>query len=225
MLRKIPYILLLLFIFNASSCTFHHFEMPFHDKGDIEELLRVLSRVSVIEAVLSLEYEKYPNSLQGDASLFISEKDLELKIYYLGFSVGYLKETNGFIESSYPLDRGKIKLMIEGLRNCFFWWKIDDYIIKDEEEFFVIRNYNRRVYISKKEMLPAKQVIYLDNGDQLVIQYERPAKIDFPNEVPNSLPSWYQSRMKIQLNNHLLRIKIDSYNLTFNANNSYKGIY
>ncbi|MCX7913131.1 MAG: hypothetical protein N2511_00955 [Thermodesulfovibrionales bacterium] len=185
----------------------------------MEKLLDAYKNVSIIEAIVALEYTKNYTTLQGDASLIISEREIDLKIYYLGFLVGSIKESNGIVESSQHYEKNKIKLVVDGLRNCFFWWRIDDYAIAEEEDFYIIRNYNRKIIISKKTMLPVEQKIELSSGEQLHIYYEKPVKTTSLREELNPFERWYQSSIKIQLNDHILFIKIKSFNFIENSHN------
>jgi len=208
------------------SCAPKHVEMPSYADVDLNSVISDLSNVTSIEAVMSMEYEKNNNLMNGDASLVLSEEHIDLKIYYLGFLAGYLKEQNGVVAASQKLDRNKSAILIEGLKNSFFWWKIDDYTIDDEEDVYKLMNFNRKIVISKKTMLPIMQTIELYNGDELKISYDSPARLE-PEDIDFSyispLISWYQSAMRIELNNHLLKIKIKSYNLKTKAASAQAG--
>lgn len=212
-------VLILLFILLVSfitSCAPKHVEMPSFADKDLNKLLDVLSDVSAIEAVISMEYEKQHNLMQGDASLAISENHIDLKIYYLGFLAGYLKESNGAVTASQKMDKNKSAILTEGLRNSFLWWKIKDYNITDDGEYYTMKNYNRKILVDKRTLLPVQQTIELYNGDELKVIYDSPAMVEQTSSADSDLSSlglWYQSRMRIELNNHLLKIKIKSYNL------------
>ncbi len=204
------------FVFFITSCAIKHAEMPSFAGVDLHDYLKSLSNVSDIEAVLSMEYEKQHNLMQGDASLLISENHIDLKIYYLGFLAGYIKENNGIITASQKIDKNKTHIIVDGLKSSFLWWKINDYIIDDEGEFYKIKTYNKKILVDKKTLLPTKQTIELANGEELKILYSSPAKVEqdsMVNEGITSPSSWYQSNMRIELNNHSLNIKIKSYNL------------
>lgn len=217
MLRRVIFpLLFILLIFFISSCAPRHAEMPSFADADLNMLFKVLSDASSVEAVISMEYEKQHTLMQGDASLAISENHIDLKIYYLGFLAGYLKENNGTVTASQKMDKNKSAILIDGLRNSFLWWKIKDYNVTDEGEFYTLKNYNRKILVDKRTLLPVHQTIELYNGDELKIIYDSPAKIEQLAPVDSELSSlglWYQSGMRIELNNHLLKIKIKSYSL------------
>ncbi len=218
MIRRFGLIILLpvLLIFLITSCAPRHIEKPSFADADLNKLLDAMSDVSAIEAVISMEYEKQHNLMRGDASLAISENQIDLKVYYLGFLAGYLKENNGVVESSQKLDKNKSTLLIDGLKNSFLWWKIKDYNVTDEGEFYTLKNYNRKILVDKKTLLPVQQTMELYNGDELKIIYNSPAKVEQTDSGDKRLSSiglWYQSGMRIELNNHLLKIQIKSYSI------------
>ncbi len=209
-----PVLLLCLMV----SCAPRHVETPsFHDI-DLNGHFVELSKINTIEAVLSLEYEKGDSLMNGDASLTLSENSLELKIYYLGFLAGYIRENNGDVTVSPKMDRNRSLILVEGLKNSFMWWKAIDntHTISENGRFYKLENYNRKIFLDKKTLLPAQQFIELYNGDELRIFYESPARIDDVSDGVQALSAparWYQSNMKISLNNHILKIKIKSYTI------------
>lgn len=203
--------LLLLIIY---SCTPRFVETPIFYGVDLNSHIAELSNIQSIEAVLSLEYEKGDSLMNGDASLIVSENNLDLKVYYLGFLAGYISENNGIVVTSQKIDKNRSLMLVEGLKNSFLWWQIKDYTIEDEGEFYKLENYNRKILLNKKNLLPVQQLIELYNGDVLKISYDSPARIDTEKEGGSSLSAttfWYQSGMRISLNSHLLKIKIQSY--------------
>jgi hypothetical protein len=65
--------------------------------------------------------------------------------------------------------------------------------------------------------LPVEQTIELENGDTIAISYDTPSRIiseDGKETLDNSPLSWYQSRVRIQLKNYIVRINVKSYSLT-----------
>ncbi|MCX8031429.1 MAG: hypothetical protein N3A59_07630 [Thermodesulfovibrionales bacterium] len=210
MIKRLLFLYLLLFLMIVCSCI-KRVEVPtFYDKG-IHELLSSLQQISEVEANLSIQYELNDNLLQGDAYLSLSENQLELKVYYLGFLAGYFYENNGIVKSSKKIDFNKKTILIEGLKKSFLWWKIKDYSVFEDHDYYIIKNDNRRIVIDKKFLLPVEQEIQLITGDTLKITYNSPAKIqEEPSENNNSLVFWYQSDMRIQLANHLVKVKINS---------------
>lgn len=215
MISKTIYIpISILFLCFIISCAPQRVEMPLFDVPDLNMHLAELSKFQTIEAVLFLEYEKGDSFMNGDASLTVSENAVDLKVYYLGFLAGYILENNGVVNISQKIDRNKSVMLVEGLKNSFLWWKIKDYTIDEVGEFYKLQNYNRKIFIDKKTLLPVQQFIELYNGDELRIFYDSPAKMENAGEKVQSrslAAMWYQSKLKIFLNKHLLKIKISSY--------------
>lgn len=216
MIKIVCYILSVLLLFLNTSCAPRHVEIPSLADRDLNSFLASMTNILSIEAILSMEYEKNENQIQADASLSISEDHIDLKVYYLGFLAGQFKENNGVVTTSHKIDKNKSAVLIEGLRNSFFWWNIKDYDIIDEGEYYKLKNYNRKILVDKKTLLPFEQTIELYNGDELKIIYDSPAKvdeIDSSNSVLSFVGLWYQSGMRISLNNHFVKIKIKSYTI------------
>jgi hypothetical protein len=184
----------------------------------LDHALSELKKIQTIEAVLSVDYEKGDSALSGDASLNLSENKLDLRLYYLGFLMGEVKEENGVILKSRPkLDKNKSTILIDGLKNSFFWWNIKDYAVQEKEDSYELKNSYRKIVLSKKTLLPVEQTIEMNEGEKLNIIYEEPVKLsadetkDKQDAVGPSLSSWYPSSLKIAFKNHSVRIKVKSY--------------
>ncbi|MDI6728573.1 MAG: hypothetical protein QMD44_06570 [Thermodesulfovibrionales bacterium] len=203
----------------VSSCAPKHVELPSYEGIHIENALSELKDIKSIEAVLSVEYEKNDSSMSGDASLNVSEDKLNLRLYYLGFLAGEVSEDKGIIKSKPKLDKNKSTILIDGLKNSFFWWNIKDYTLQEKEDAYELKNSYRKLLISKKTLLPVQQTIELNDGEELKIFYDVPAKsnnestegIDQQNQPSNSKPIWYNSRLKIEFKNYIVKIKVKSY--------------
>lgn len=209
------------------SCAPKHIEMPsYEEEFSIENILPALKSIQSIEAVLSVEYEKNDSVMNGDASLNLSEDGLNLRLYYLGFLVGEVSEENGIVKSMPKIDKNKSTILVDGLKNSFLWWNIKDYILQEREALYVLKNSYREILISKKTLLPIQQTIELDDGEELKIFYDVPAKLDSielsatsnelkdnKDSVNSSLPLWYNSRLKIEFKNNIVKIKVKSYSV------------
>ncbi|MBA4349566.1 MAG: hypothetical protein C0415_06230 [Thermodesulfovibrio sp.] len=198
------------------SCATKHVEIPSYEKITINEALAELKKTTSIDAVLLVEYEKGDIMMSGDAALLLSENKLDLKLYYLGFLYGEVKEENGIVKSKPLLDKNKSILLVDGLKNSFFWWNIKDYTINEKEDIYELKNSTRQILISKKTMLPVQQIIKINNADELKISYDFPAKIkaEETNSSNPPLSHWYQSHLKIEFKKYLVRIEVKSYSIT-----------
>ncbi|MCL4537487.1 MAG: hypothetical protein M1610_07845 [Nitrospirae bacterium] len=210
------------------SCAPKHVEMPSYEGVGLNEALSELKNIQSIEAVLSVEYEKNDSTMSGDASLNVSEDKLNLRLYYLGFLAGEVAEDNGIVKSKPRLDKNKSTVLVDGLKNSFFWWNIKDYTLQEKEDVYVLKNSYRKIFISKKTLLPVQQTIELNDGEALNIFYDVPAKnntedqekdspelksTDSELQTQNSKPVWYQSRLRIEFKNYIVKIKIKSYSV------------
>lgn len=183
----------------------------------LNDALSQYRKISSISTVVGLDYEKNDTIMSGDASLSVSPDKLALRIYYLGFLQGEVYEENGKIKSKPKLDRNKSLILVEGLKSSLFWWNITDYKVSETADAYELRNGYRRVVVNKESLLPIEQTIQLENGETLAISYDTPSRIISENgkeTADNSPLSWYQSRVKIQLRNYIVRINVKSYSVT-----------
>jgi hypothetical protein len=192
-------------------------EKPSHRGTSLNDALSQYRKISSINTVVGLDYEKNDVIMSGDASLFVSPDKLSLRIYYLGFLQGEVYEENGKIKSKPKLDKNKSLILVEGLKSSLFWWNITDYTVTETADAYELRNGYRRVVVNKESLLPVEQTLELENGDTIAISYDTPSRIisEDGKETPDNSPlSWYQSRVRIQLKNYIVRINVKSYSLT-----------
>lgn len=205
-LRAINALLLTAYcILLTVSCAPRHVELPSYEGVSVENALSELKNIKSIEAVLSVEYEKNDSTMSGDASLNVSEDKLNLRLYYLGFLAGEVSEDNGIIKSKPKLDKNKSTILIDGIKNSFLWWNIKDYTLHEKEDAYELKNSYRKLLISKKTLLPVQQTIELNDGEELKIFYDAPAK--------TAEDKWYNSRLKIEFKNYIVKIKVKSYSV------------
>ncbi|HMK43958.1 MAG TPA: hypothetical protein VK445_07450 [Dissulfurispiraceae bacterium] len=210
-----PLLLVLLCLLLSSCAVKKEVVIPQHEGADLEKVLADLRQVQVLNAALSVDYEKGDTIMSGDAALTLSSDELSLRIYYLGFLAGEIKEDKGEVKSKPKLDKTRSAMLVNGLRNGFFWWNIKGYTITEDEQQYVVRNSDREILVDKKSMLPTQQIIRMQGGDELVITYDMPARIEEADRMPGS-PSWmhfYQSQMKIELKRYLVTVSVKSYAL------------
>ncbi len=200
-------------ILVLASCAPKYAEKPSREGTSLSDLLAKMNTVQSIEAVLSIDYEKNDSTMSGDAFLNLSPAAMDLRIYYLGFLAGEVKEDNGVIKSKPKLDKYKSIVLVDGLRNSFLWWTISDYTIQEIDDSYVLRNFNRTLTISKKTLLPLEQTIELDNGEEMTISYDGPAcnKPETEKNVLDPEIAWYQSHLSIRYKNHLVKVRVKSY--------------
>jgi len=216
---------LLCWLLSSVSCLFilascaapRPAETPSYKGLTLDDALAQYRTISSINSVLGLEYEKNDTIMSGDAALSASADKLSLRIYYLGFLQGEVYEENGTIKSKPKLDKNKSTLLVEGLKSGLFWWNIRDYETFETVASYELRNSKRQVIIDKESLLPVQQTIYLENGDRLIISYTAPSRVapeDSKDILEDSPLSWYQSRIKMQLKNYVVRVSVKSYSVT-----------
>ncbi len=209
--------LLCCLVFLSSCAAPKLIEKPTPSGIALDEALAQYRQISSINTVLALEYEKNDTVMSGDASLTVSPDKLSLRIYYLGFLQGEVYEENGTIKSKPKIDKNKSAILVQGLKSSLFWWNIKDYSEFETADTYELRNEDRRVVINKETLLPVEQTIDLENGDRLTISYDVPSRItpcEGQGAVDNSPAGWYQSRIRIQLKNYVVRVNVKSYSVT-----------
>jgi len=211
--RYLPFLLLTAYcLLFTVSCAPKHVEMPFYEGIRLNDILPALQDIKEIEATMSVVYEKQETSMQGDAVLRVSNDSLDFRIYYLGFLAGEMQEDKGIIKSNPKLDRNKSTILVDGLKNSFFWWNIQDYAIHESEDMYILRNSYRKIIISKDTLLPVQQTIELYSGEKLNIFYDLPQRADADILLlTSSIPLWYQSHLKIEFREQIVMIRVRSY--------------
>ena len=203
--RPVPVTLFLLACFFVLSCSTKRVEMPSFEGVTLEDELARRCAVQALTSTFSIEFEKDGGVVKGDAVLKLTPETLELRVYSLGFLVAEVTADETTTTSEPPIDRNRIALLVEGLRNSFFWWSIQNGEIREEDNIYRVRNSWRRVYISKKTFLPERQVIELEDGRELEVTYEEPDRIS---------GVWFPSRLRIGLSRYSVNLKIKTLSVT-----------
>jgi hypothetical protein len=182
------------------SCAAPRVEIPVYEGVDVREVLNSKNSISVIDTTFSITFEKDEGEMRGEGVLNISRNgDLNLRVYSLGFLALEVTSEKGVIKSNPRIDKNKSRILTEGLRDCLFWWDIEDYEIDEKEGMYLLKNLSREIWLDRKTILPVKQAVSLENGRELIIHYEGNEKI---GDV------WYPSRIKIDLLKYSVTLKI-----------------
>jgi hypothetical protein len=196
----------------APACAQKRVALPSFQGGDIRAALAEKRTVTDIETTfliaLGRSDEKGGAEMWGDGALTISNSrsnsgsnsgDLDLRIYTFGFLAMEVTARDGVVKSSPNLEPTKRLLLTEGLRDCIFWWNMGDFVVDEEEDMYVLHNDSRTVWVNKKSFLPLRQVVSLDDGNQLNIFYDEPAQEN---------NRWYQSRMRIEFLQYAVSLSV-----------------
>jgi hypothetical protein len=187
-------------ILCISACAPKKVEMPAVEQRSIDVVLAERRSIERIDAAMSVVFEKTDSEMHGDAVLDIAKDgDLHMKVYTLGILAMDLTSKNGLVKSTPKLDKGKIVLLTQGLRDSLFWWDLSDVTIKEEKDDLILQNATRQVVLDRTTMLPKKQVISFDDGKQLTVLYENPAQ---------AKGVWYQSKMRIELSRYAVTLTV-----------------
>lgn len=190
-------------IFQLSSCAIPpgagRMEIQYYE-GSLYERLRGFEEIRSIKATFSIGFDRGDGIvIKGDGILNLSEDALDLQVYSMGFLVAEVNADNSGIRSNPAVNKNRLIMLVDGLRNSFFWWDIKGYELKDEEDHYIIRNSWKRLIIDKKTMMPLNQVIDLEDGKHLDVFYYEPSDI-------NGFP--FPSRIRIELSNYAVELRI-----------------
>lgn len=191
--------------FLTLSCSVKKVELPLQEqKASLKDILARKADLS-ISSIFDIEFERSGRIVKGEAALQLTPDLFDLRVYSLGFLVAEVRADNNGIFSNPRIDKDRLSVLVEGLRNGFFWWSVKDPVISDNHDNYEVSNTMRRLAISKETMLPVSQEIELGDGRLLNIRYEEPAMIE---------GIWFPSRLKAVLSNYSVKLKIKS--LAFN---------
>lgn len=192
--------------FLMLSCSVKKVELPLHEqKASLKDILARKADLS-ISSIFNIEFERSGRSVKGEAALQLTPDIFDLRVYSLGFLIAEVRADKNGTFSNPRIDKDRLSVLVEGLRNGFLWWAVKDPVISDSPDNYEVSNTMRRLTISKETMLPVSQEIELGDGRLLEIRYEEPAMIE---------GVWFPSKLKAVLSNYSVKLKIKS--LAFNS--------
>ena len=184
----------------AAACAPKQVAVPSHEERGIAEVLAERQGIQRIDATMSVVFEKKDAQMYGDAVLDITPAgDLHLKVYTLGILGMDLSSRDGVVKSSPRLDRTKTTILTQGLRDCLFWWDLQNYALSEDGDYLVMQNATRTLWLDRTTLLPGKQRIDFGDGKQLTVQYDAPAR-------QNGI--WYPSKLRIELTRYVVTLQI-----------------
>jgi hypothetical protein len=187
-------------ILIAAACAPKRVEVPFPEGRGLDAMLAERKDIERIDATFSIVFEKTDSAMYGDAVLDITkEGDLHLKVYTLGILGMDLTAKDGVVRSTPNLDSGRKTILTQGLRDSLFWWDMQDYTVRDEDDHVIMQNATRTLWLDRTTMLPRKQRIDFDDGKQLTVLYDNPAR---------GKDIWYQSKMRIELRRYAVTLTV-----------------
>ncbi|HUO78342.1 MAG TPA: hypothetical protein VMU21_12285 [Thermodesulfovibrionales bacterium] len=187
-----------------TSCATKKLEIPTYEGVDPKVILEEREHIKMLESTFSIEFEKEGSVVKGEGALRLTPDSLDLQVYSFGFLVAEVSSNSTATSSNPPIDRNKLSLLVEGLRNSFFWWSVKNPDIRDDHGTYRVSNSWKKVFIDKKTMMPLRQTIELDEGRQLDVKYEGPAFLD---------GVWFPSKMRIALSHQSVNLTIETLSL------------
>jgi hypothetical protein len=174
--------------------------MPVYEGVSVKDALASKKRITAIETTFSVTFERDDTEIKGEGALNISKSgDMNMRVYSFGFPVLRLSSENGVIKSTPAIDRSRSTLLTYGLRDCFFWWDLEEFEIEEKDNAYVLKDIIRTVWIDRKTMLPLKQAVSLEDGKELIMYYAE------PEQMGNI---WYPSKIRIELQKYAVTLTI-----------------
>lgn len=187
------------------SCATKRVEIPTLEGIDLKEMLAERENIKSLESTFYIKFERDGSVMKGDAVLRLTPETLDLQVYSLGFLVAEVTSNGAETRSNPSIDRNRLLILVDGIRNSFFWWSVKNPVIKDDHDSYRVSNSWRRLFINKKTMMPERQIIELDNGSELNVSYEEPALMD---------GVWFPSRMCIELSRQSVNLTIKTLSIS-----------
>jgi hypothetical protein len=183
------------------SCATKRVEIPTYEGVDVLSALLGKETVKAIDSHFSIEFEKDGSAMRGEAVLKVTHDTLDLQVYSFGFLVAEVVSNDAGTKSDPPLDRSRLLMLVDGIRNSFFWWSIKNPEIKEDDGAYRVGNSWRRLLLNRKTLMPERQIIELEDGRQLIVVYDEPVLME---------GGWFPSKMRIELANRSVTLKIKS---------------
>lgn len=173
--------------------------MPSYEGIELKDVLAEKGNIRSLKSTFTVAFDGNGDFGKGDAVLNLTPEALDLQIYSHGFLVAEVTSNKDFTKSSPALDRKRLSMLVDGLRNSFLWWNVKGYDIEDRTDGYRVASPWRILTINKKTMLPEKQFLELEDGRQIDILYAEP---DFVDGI------WFPSEMHIEMGSKSVRIKV-----------------
>lgn len=190
--------------FLLVSCAAKKVQIPTYEGVDVLSVLSGKETVRAIDSNFSIEFEKDGSAMKGEAVLKLTPETLDLQVYSLGFLVAEVMSTDTVTRSNPPIDRNRLLMLVDGIRNSFFWWSIKNPDIREDEDAYRVWNSWRRLLLNRKTLMPEKQIIELEDGRRLTVLYSEPALLE---------GGWFPSKMRIELSNQSVNLRIKTLSL------------
>jgi hypothetical protein len=190
----------------CASCAPHVLTPPPDREGiDLRDELIRRGGIAAIDATFTIELEKDGSTMKGDAVLRLTQDDLNLRIYSLGFLASEIDSRGGLTKSVPPIEGTRLQLLVDGIRSSFLWWSIEDYKIDEGDAALFATNSWRRIEFNKRTLLPERQEVLTPDGREIKIVYEDPRPIG---------GEWFPLKMRIGLYPYSVSIAIKDFSYT-----------
>jgi hypothetical protein len=173
---------------NADYAITHEETDSLPDESFNEKLKRI-SRAKGISVNGTIAIKGKGKDLKGSFVMSINGDDMDMHIFTNGISQGSITLKGSLVNVSPLLDDEYLEYMFAViLRDSVKWWNIYEYDVIKTEDYYLMRNSWKKVYVNKLMLVPEKQIVRLTNQREVVISYDEireygfgllPSRIDF----------------------------------------------
>jgi hypothetical protein len=151
--------------------------------------IKKISRVKAVDVKGIITVQGNGKDVKGNFVMSIDGDDMDMYIHANGISAGSITLKGSMVDVTPSLDDEYIEFMFAViLRDSVKWWNIHEYDVVKTENYYLMRNSWKKVYVNALMLVPEKQVVRLTKQREVVVSYEEihdhgfgmfPSRIDF----------------------------------------------
>lgn len=154
--------------------------LPSSSGGDLLAKLYVLQTVPGVVAKGTVSLRNTASVKEGSFKLTIAGETMSMEISSKGFKIGEIILRDNTVSMNPRLKDEYLEYMFAViLRDSVTWWNITGYQLVSHEASYVLRNSWKKVYISRQNLTPDRQVIRMMNFKAVEVQYASPRDYGF----------------------------------------------
>jgi len=189
---KILLIISVLFIFI--SCSKKVTVKPVLVPQNIRQQLTRLSNIKNISGLGEGVMKTPEKTLDGTVTIKLKKDELLVKVYSMGLLAGTLSRKNNIVKSDMSLEQYAKEIIAQGIISGIMWWDIDNYVINEEDGFYIIDGIDKNIIVKSDTMLPIAMKLKLKDGQSMYFEYKDAINSDqysFPKEITAVFDGYY----------------------------------
>ncbi|MEE9524594.1 MAG: hypothetical protein V3V59_07585 [Thermodesulfovibrionales bacterium] len=157
--------------------------------GSFNYKIKKIRRINAVDVQGGITVQGNGKDVKGNFVMSIDGDDMDMYIHANGIAAGSISLKGSMVDVTPSLDDEYMEYMFAViLRDSVKWWNIHEYDVVNTENYFLMRNSWKKVYVNALMLVPEKQVIRLTKQREVVISYGEihdygfgmfPSRIDF----------------------------------------------